>query len=97
MLLSTLARCRQPTELILGFFLFVSLIFQFYPPPPRALHCASFKGQNEVVKYLLEHGADISARDSEGMSAIHWAGGGGGGYIYIYIGYIHVYLIYDMM
>ena len=40
-----------------------------------ALHGASFRGLNEVVSYLVEHGADIDARDFRGRTAFRLAEG----------------------
>lgn len=37
------------------------------------LHCAAYSPQAEVVKYLLEQGADISARDKNGGTPLHAA------------------------
>jgi uncharacterized protein len=43
------------------------------------LHAASFWGWNEVVKYLVAHGADVKAKDNKGMNAIDAALGRAGG------------------
>ena len=40
-----------------------------------ALHCAAFSGLNEVVRQLVEHGADIDARDWRGRTAFRLAEG----------------------
>ena len=40
-----------------------------------ALHCAAFGGLNEVVRQLVEHGADIDARDWRGRTAFRLAEG----------------------
>ena len=40
-----------------------------------ALHGAAFRGLNEVVQYLVEHGADIDARDFRGRTAYRLAEG----------------------
>jgi ankyrin repeat protein len=40
-----------------------------------ALHAATFRGWNEVVQYLVEHGADIDARDYRGRTAFRIAEG----------------------
>ena len=40
-----------------------------------ALHAAAFRGLNEVVQYLVEHGADIDARDFRGRTAFRIAEG----------------------
>ena len=40
-----------------------------------ALHAATFRGLNEVVQYLVEHGADIDARDYRGRTAFRIAEG----------------------
>ena len=38
-----------------------------------ALHLASYEGQVEVMKFLLEHQADAAITDEEGDSALHFA------------------------
>ena len=40
-----------------------------------ALHCAAFSGLNEVIRLLVEHGADIDARDWRGRTAFRLAEG----------------------
>ena len=40
-----------------------------------ALHGAAFRGLNEVVEYLVEHGADIDARDYRGRTPYRLAEG----------------------
>ena len=40
-----------------------------------ALHCAAFSGLPEVVQYLVEHGADIDARDWRGRTPFRLAEG----------------------
>ncbi|MCY4027340.1 MAG: ankyrin repeat domain-containing protein, partial [Acidobacteria bacterium] len=40
-----------------------------------ALHGAAFRGLNEVVEYLVAHGADIDARDFRGRTAYRMAEG----------------------
>ncbi len=40
-----------------------------------ALHCAAFGGVNELVQYLVEHGADINARDWRGRTPFRIAEG----------------------
>jgi ankyrin repeat protein len=40
-----------------------------------ALHGAAFRGLNEVVQYLVEHGADINARDFKGRTPYRLAEG----------------------
>ena len=40
-----------------------------------ALHCAAFSGLNELVRLLVEHGADIDARDWRGRTAFRLAQG----------------------
>jgi ankyrin repeat protein len=37
-----------------------------------ALHKASLKGYSQVVKELLEHGADSDAKDIRGKTPLHW-------------------------
>ncbi len=40
-----------------------------------ALHGAAFRGRNEVVQYLVEHGANINARDFKGRTPFRLAEG----------------------
>jgi ankyrin repeat protein len=40
-----------------------------------ALHCAAFGGVNELVQYLVEHGADVNARDWRGRTPFRIAEG----------------------
>ena len=40
-----------------------------------ALHGAAFRGMNEVIEYLVSHGADIDARDFRGRTAYRMAEG----------------------
>jgi ankyrin repeat protein len=40
-----------------------------------ALHAATYRGWNEVVEYLVEHGANINARDYRGRTAFRLAEG----------------------
>ena len=40
---------------------------------PRPLHWASFKGAQEVVRMLLEHGADVEAKHCVGDTALQKA------------------------
>jgi ankyrin repeat protein len=40
-----------------------------------ALHGAAFRGLNEVVQYLVEHGANINARDYRGRTPFRLAEG----------------------
>ena len=37
------------------------------------LHWASLRGHLEVVRYLLEHGANVKAQDKDGSMPLHWA------------------------
>jgi len=37
------------------------------------LHCAADQGHNELVKYLIKHGAQLHARDDDGMTPLHLA------------------------
>jgi hypothetical protein len=48
-----------------------------------ALHGAASMGYDQVVKYLAEHGANVSLKDKQGKTALDAAvgnGGGGGGF-----------------
>jgi ankyrin repeat protein len=45
----------------------------------NALHAAAFWGWNEVVKILVEHGAELDAKDANGMTPIDAAMGRAGG------------------
>lgn len=40
-----------------------------------ALMCAVFKGTNDVIQYLVDHGAKLDAVDNEGRSLLTWAAG----------------------
>ncbi|KAK3592587.1 hypothetical protein CHS0354_001754 [Potamilus streckersoni] len=39
-----------------------------------ALHVAACRGNENVVRMLIEHGADISARDKNDNTPLHWCG-----------------------
>jgi uncharacterized protein len=41
----------------------------------RAIHGAANRGSDAIVKFLVEHGADIRAKDSEGRTPLDWANG----------------------
>jgi ankyrin repeat protein len=41
------------------------------------LHLAASEGNKAVVQQLLENGADIDTKDSDGCTALHWAGSEG--------------------
>ena len=51
------------------------------PPLPPAgqtvLAAAAGSGSTELVQYLLQHGADLNAKDDSGSTPIHWACRGG--------------------
>jgi len=40
-----------------------------------ALMCAVFKGTNNVIEYLVDHGARLDAEDNEGRTVLDWAAG----------------------
>ena len=40
-----------------------------------ALMCAVFKGTNDVIQYLVDHGAALDAKDNEGRTVLTWAAG----------------------
>lgn len=40
-----------------------------------ALMCAVFKGTNDVIQYLVDHGARLDAVDNEGRTLLTWAAG----------------------
>ena len=44
-----------------------------YPQELRPLHWAAFMGHGDVVRLLLEHGADVHAKDGDGRSALFLA------------------------
>ena len=37
--------------------------------------CAVFKGTNNVVQYLADHGAKLDAKDDKGRTLLTWAAG----------------------
>ncbi len=41
----------------------------------RALHGAANRGSNEIINYLVEHGAKLDVVDNEGRTATDWAEG----------------------
>lgn len=43
------------------------------PKDPYFLRNAAGEGRTEIVKLLLDHGADINARDNEGFTPLLWA------------------------
>ena len=40
-----------------------------------ALHLAVIAGNKIVIRYLLDHGADVNFLDAERHSCVHWATG----------------------
>lgn len=40
-----------------------------------ALHGAANRGSDDIIRFLVEKGADLTARDNEGRSALDWARG----------------------
>jgi len=41
----------------------------------RAIHGAANRGSDHIIEFLAAHGADLTARDSEGRTAADWAQG----------------------
>ena len=41
----------------------------------RALHGAANRGSNDIINYLVEHGAQLDVADNEGRTATDWAEG----------------------
>jgi ankyrin len=41
----------------------------------RAVHGAANRGSDAIVRFLVEHGADIRAKDGEGRTPLDWANG----------------------
>jgi ankyrin repeat protein len=41
----------------------------------RAIHGAANRGSDAIVRFLVEHGADIRAKDGEGRTPLDWANG----------------------
>jgi ankyrin repeat protein len=39
------------------------------------LICAVFKGTNNVVQYLVDHGAKLDVKDKKGRTVLTWAAG----------------------
>jgi ankyrin repeat protein len=50
---------------------------KFAGPGNRPLHGATYLNRPEVVRLLLERGADPNARDNAGLTALHLAAGNG--------------------
>ena len=48
-------------------------IRRYYINPSTALMAASSEGHTEIVKLLIESGADVCFRDEEGFTALKWA------------------------
>jgi uncharacterized protein len=48
-------------------------------PHETALHGAAQHGSNEVIKFLVDHGADLQVKDANGRTALDLAKGTGGG------------------
>ena len=46
-------------------------------PHETALHGAAQHGSNDVIKFLVEHGADLQAKDANGRTALDIAKGTG--------------------
>jgi hypothetical protein len=40
-----------------------------------ALHGAANRGSDDIIRFLAEHGADLTAQDNEHRSALDWAQG----------------------
>ena len=43
------------------------------PGVPTPLHLAARRGEQEVLRHLLDYGADIDAQDVHGDTALSWA------------------------
>lgn len=39
----------------------------------RPLHWSCLNGDPEVVKFLIRNGAEVNAKDAQGMTPLHWA------------------------
>ena len=39
----------------------------------RELHTVAYNGHKDIVQSLLDRGADVNAKDSDGWTALHWA------------------------
>jgi ankyrin repeat protein len=40
-----------------------------------ALHGAANRGSNDIIKFLVEKGAKLDAKDKEGRTPLNWAEG----------------------
>ena len=58
-----------------------------YPYGLTPLHWATFHGNPEIVKLLLEHGADATAKSDDGVPVMHSAGGKDGEVIRLLLEY----------
>jgi ankyrin repeat protein len=52
-------------------------LHKFAGPGNRPLHGATYLNRPEVVRFLLERGADPNSRDNAGLTALHLAVGNG--------------------
>lgn len=63
-------------EAMFGFIFQMAFDYAYLPPNGRpALHGAAQKGWNEMIRFLVEHGADVAVADATGKTAWDMAAG----------------------
>jgi hypothetical protein len=63
-------------EAMYGFIFQMAFDYAYLPPNGRtALHGAAQKGWNEMIRFLVRHGADVAVADTKGRTAWDMAAG----------------------